>query len=523
MTAMTGLLLVAGALFSAIDAPASGYLAPGLESTGGMRHLCLLYHGQARRGPWTRETLRPYVACVDAAGKPTDWLFDSFLFIEFATDDDRQLHYFAKGKPQPTIADWQWLADAWFREQSGVNGLEQCVADIGQTLNQPDRRVNVMITLPCPPTERTDFGALPGTDHALDFSHEEDRQATLRWYMDTVRKRFEDGHYAHLNLLGYYWTGESIPEEQRSMVLWTSEYLHGQKLKHYWIPYFTGEGAGDWRKLGFDAMMLQPNFFFEGNGGAGRLGRAANRAKRFGCGVEMEFDGRALSSEAHLQRFWDYLDAGAVYGWMNKSLVGWYEGGGALGMLLKQPDKYRPLYDAVCQFVKGSYTPRQPERFPPAAALPSRYQDNLALASKGAKVIGAIDDGKPGLAPERMIDGDADNYSGSSGLTWFAVPGSVTVELPQAANVARTQMLLFDLDDRYYSYRIDTSLDGKTWRPAVDKSAAEARGWQVDIFAPRAVKYIRLTGLRNSTGQPLMQVIEFEAYGDVKGSEKSKS
>ena len=260
-------------------------------------------------------------------------------------------------------------------------------------------------------------------------------------------------------------------------------------------------------------MMLQPNFFFEGNGGSGRLGRAADRAKRFGCGVEMEFDGRALSSDAHLQRFWDYLDAGVMYGWMRGSLVGWYEGGGALGALLKQPDKYRPLYDAVCQFVKGAYAPRNPERFPALEAVPSRQQDNLALASKGATVVGAIDNGKPGLAPERMIDGDADNYSGSSGLTWFGIPGSVTVELPQAATVARTQMLLFDLDDRYYSYRVDTSVDGKTWEPAVDKSSAEARGWQVDQFTPRSAKYIRLTGVRNSTGQPLMQIIEFEAYG----------
>jgi hypothetical protein len=512
---MTGLLLIAGVMLGAMDAPASGYLAPGLESTGGMRHLCLLYHGQARRGPWTRETLRPYVACVDAEGKPTDWLFDSFLFIEFATDSRKQLHYFAKDKPQPDIADWQWLADAWFRPESGVAGLDACVADTGQTLGQPDHKVGVMITLPCPPNEPTQFGALPGTDRALDFSKEEDRQAALRWYIDTVRKRFEDGHYAHLNLLGFYWTGESISEKESVLVRWTSQYLHAQTLKHFWIPYFTGQGAGEWRALGFDAMMLQPNYFFDNDGGIGRLGRAAQRAQRFGCGVEMEFDGRALSSDAHAQRFWDYLDAGVAYGWMRNSLVGWYEGGGALGAFLKQPEKHRPMYDAVCQFVKGTYTPHQPERLSALVAPPVRCADNLALASKGAKVTGALDDGKPELAPERMIDGDADNYSGNSGITWFGIPGSVTVELPQPATVARTQMLLFDLDDRYYSYRIDTSVDGINWEPAMDKSTAKARGWQVDQFTPRTAKYIRLTGVRNSTRQNLVQVIEFEVCGET--------
>jgi hypothetical protein len=118
-----------------------------------------------------------------------------------------------------------------------------------------------------------------------------------------------------------------------------------------------------------------------------------------------------------------------------------------------------------------------------------------------------------------MIDGDADNYSGNSGITWFGIPGSVTVELPQPATVARTQMLLFDLDDRYYSYRIDTSVDGINWEPAMDKSTAEARGWQVDQFAPRTAKYIRLTGVRNSTGQNLVQVIEFEVCGDAGGND----
>ncbi len=511
---MTCLLLAMGALLAAAEPAApAGYLPPGLESTGGMRHLCLLYHGQTQRGPWTRETLRPYVACIDPQGKPTDWLFDSFLFIEYATDSGKQLHYYARDKPQPDIADWQWLAEAWFRPESGVAGLEGCVADIGQALSQPDHRVNVMITLPVPATESTNFGPLPGSDRPLDFSKEADQRAALRWYIDSVRAHFNGGHCAHLNLLGFYWTGESISEKERSMVLWTSEYLHGQGLKHYWIPYFTGQGAGDWRVLGFDAMTLQPNYFFDGDGGMGRLGRAAQRAQRFGCGVEMEFDGRALSSDAHLQRFWDYLDAGVAYGWMRGSLVGWYEGGGTLGAMLKQPDKYRTLYDAVCQFVKGTYTPHQPERLSALVAPPVRCADNLALASMGAKVIGAIDNGKPELAPERMIDGDADNYSGSSGLTWFGIPGSVTVELPQAATVARTQMLLFDLDDRYYAYRIDTSIDGQTWEPAVDKSTAEARGWQVDRFTPRTARYIRLTGVRNSTGQNLMQVIEFEVCG----------
>ncbi|MCX5768748.1 MAG: hypothetical protein NTZ09_00535 [Candidatus Hydrogenedentes bacterium] len=44
------------------------------------------------------------------------------------------------------------------------------------------------------------------------------------------------------------------------------------------------------------------------------------------------------------------------------------------------------------------------------------------------------------------------------------------------------------------------------------RSRATGSGWQIDTFAPRPAKFIRLTGLTNSTGQPLLQVVEFEAY-----------
>ena len=75
------------------------------------------------RPAWTAQSLRPYVAEIDAQGRATDWLFDSFLFIEYETDSGRGLNYArardAKDKPQPDLADWQWLADEWFRPDSG--------------------------------------------------------------------------------------------------------------------------------------------------------------------------------------------------------------------------------------------------------------------------------------------------------------------------------------------------------------------------------------------------------------------
>lgn len=501
----------------AMPGAAGGYLPPGAPEAGGVRHLCLIYHGQARRPEWTRESLRPYVARVDAEGAPLEWLFDSFLFIEFATDSGRQLYYHAADRPQPDAQDWEWLADAWFRPESGLAGLERCVAETGAALGDPEHRVNVVITLPVPLREMTGFGPLPGTETPLDFSRGADRETAMRWYMDTVQGRFEQRGYRHLNLLGFYWTGESITRAEHEMVRWTADRCHERGLRLYWIPYFTGAGAGEWRELGMDAMMLQPNYFFDGDGGLNRLRLAAQRAAGHHCGIEIEFDGRALTSPEHRQRLLDYLDAGAHYGWMTGALTGWYEGGGALGMLARDGGDGRALYDAVCDYVKGRHAARNSERLPEFLPPPMPGKHNLALAARGAKVLGAIDDGNPDLAPERMIDGDVSRYSGSSGLSWFHIPGSVVIEFPEMETVARTRMLLYDLDGRHYTYRIETSTDGKDWEPAVDKSAGEWSGWQGDAFTPRAARFLRLTGLSNSTGQHLMQVVEFEVCGPGNG------
>lgn len=297
------------------------YLAPG---THGVKHLCLIYHGQERRLPWTKEHFRPYAAWLDNENIPRDWLFDSFLFIEFATDTGKQLYYYAPDKGVPDGTDWVWLAEAWFRPETGLIGLEQCIQELGIALCDSDHKVNVVIALPVPLHQITHFDNLPGTEQPLNFSLEEHRRQALEWYIKEVCTRFDAAQYNHLNLLGFYWTGESITSEQHETVRWTAQRLHGKHLKFFWIPYFTASGVEHWKELGFDAMMLQPNYFFEGDGGLNRLMMAAKRSRQVGSGVEMEFDGRAFTSREHEERFWDYLDAGGDL---------WLDGQGHAGLV----------------------------------------------------------------------------------------------------------------------------------------------------------------------------------------------
>jgi hypothetical protein len=92
-----------------------------------MRHLWLLYHGQARRGPWTRETLRPYVACVDAGGY-------RLLFLSNAPFHVR------RGNLTHTVDFWHRFGDEFpsatefYCRQVGLFLLNQIVQDAGVIL-----------------------------------------------------------------------------------------------------------------------------------------------------------------------------------------------------------------------------------------------------------------------------------------------------------------------------------------------------------------------------------------------------
>jgi hypothetical protein len=496
----------------AAASPTSRYLPQGAPETGGMRHLCLIYHGSKARVPWTADAIMPYVAHVDEAGKPTDWLFDSFLFLEFATDSGVQLH--SPGRPLPTVADWQWLADAWFRPRTGLAGLERAVERAGRALGDRTHKVNVVITLPVPLREGKAFGPLPGETAPLDLSVEANRQRALAWYIDEVLRQWGAGRYRHLNLAGFYWTAESVGGPDAAIARWTSDYLHAKGLRHYWIPYLGASGVNDWRKAGFDAMMLQPNYFFNDPPDVKRFATVARIAQMTRSGVEIEFDSRALSSDDYRDRFYAYLDAGVKYDWMKGALLGYYEGGRAVMDFATSPGTGRELYEALYRFVKGTYEPRGKTPLPEAKVVTRDNRGNLALAANGARITGCVRDPKlPELAPEKIIDGDISNYGGMNGFGYFAWPGSFTIELPRVSTVARTQMMLFEIDGRTFRYRVETSLDGITWEPAADKSEGEWGGWQVDTFAPRKAKYVRMTGLHNSVNN-LFQVVEFEVYAD---------
>jgi len=78
----------------------SSYFPQGSPEFNYLRHLVLLYGKENER--WTEDELLYYVAHLSEDGKPDDWLFDSFLFINLSAPSGN--HYQADVNIGTTMA-----------------------------------------------------------------------------------------------------------------------------------------------------------------------------------------------------------------------------------------------------------------------------------------------------------------------------------------------------------------------------------------------------------------------------------
>lgn len=77
-----------------------------------------------------------------------------------------------------------------------------------------------------------------------------------------------------------------------------------------------------------------------------------------------------------------------------------------------------------------------------------------------------------------------------------------TVQLAQPFLLDSARLLLWDCDDRCYSYVLETSVDQRSWQPAVDRSRQDCRSWQTVRFdCARAASFVRITGTRNTANE----------------------
>lgn len=358
------------------------YLQPG-KATGGISNLALLYNGHydSGAGDWTKENIIPYISYVDAQGEPVDWFYDGVLYLGIRTQDgQRDFGMNAK------LADWQWYLDKNFAEQGDMWQLNEATKEVGAKLGEPKHKTKVVLMVPSPADGTGEFGDVDGDGIPENFNPNQvgaeaayaGKQKAIDWYMNQVKQRWAEKNYSNLELTGMYWMAESAnfyDENNVKIIQHTSELVHQQKQKFFWIPNFYGTGVSGWEKLGFDAVAYQPNHFFDEPGDKSRVEDAAGLAKQYGVGVEMELDERMNSFPAFRDKYINYLNGGVDYGYMNDAYKAHYQGNVALLNSAKSNDpNNRILYEWMYQFVTKNYQKSDTQVSPDTMAdLVNRY------------------------------------------------------------------------------------------------------------------------------------------------------
>jgi len=335
---------------------ADGYFPLWQKNPPNAADTVLIYQGGSGRLPWTPDEFKPYVSYPDPRDHKEKWLFDAFLFIEFRDQFRDQKRTFSgtegKGKWEPADKTlWTRLLDKNFEPGHGVPALEAWCAATEARLGAPLRPRQVILTLPEPVENYTNWGELDG--RKLDFSVPADRVAACEWHIDQAMKRWQALAPRHLVLAGFYFVPESASPGNQQMLPMVAQKIHSLGLHFFWIPFWHAKIANDWRSLGFDIASQQPNYFFHPTLPEAHLEKACDFARTNGMGLEMEFDDRLITQpDVYAPRFDGYLAAFARNGVKDSAAMSYYEGGGTmLHLWLAQSPAIHAYYDRIAQWV----------------------------------------------------------------------------------------------------------------------------------------------------------------------------
>ncbi|MCC6444006.1 MAG: DUF4855 domain-containing protein [Armatimonadetes bacterium] len=338
----------------------SSYFPPGSPSAMKARHIVLIYNGHSHR-TWKMEDLKPYVAYLNPDGTPRHWFFDTFLMLPLTAQSGNC--FYPGFSPTPSNrADWLWYLDSkLFGGETHLPHLNEAVKLLQKEMEANRYRAKVILTVPYPDPRRTDFGDVDGDGQEGNLSRAEDRYKAVDWYVKEATARWKKAAFSHLELIGWYWLEEQVSEGDRDLLPKVGKLVRDQGKRFFWIPYFNSGAAAEWKALGFDCAIYQPNYFFGADTPASRIEEAAKFARENGMGVEIECDGR-FAEPVFRMKYKAYLDGGMKYGYMRDAICGYYEGGGALLQAYQSKDPaVRALYNRTYKFVKGTY---KPEHFP---------------------------------------------------------------------------------------------------------------------------------------------------------------
>lgn len=112
------------------------------------------------------------------------------------------------------------------------------------------------------------------------------------------------------------------------------------------------------------------------------------------------------------------------------------------------------------------------------------------------KAIGAKIECVKGDGCDNLMEYAGDDYA----YTLISQNGSIVIDFGSEYVINKTQIRLWNLDGRYYRYRIEVSTDGVNWKEVVDKTGGDWSGLQIDSFKDVKSRFVRITGTYASAG-----------------------
>lgn len=273
--------------------------------------MMLIYKGGIHRPEWTKEQLSPYVTYKNPQTGQEDWLFDGFLFLEFADGGGRSFVAPVRAGEETKSArkvEWEMVLNSQFEVNKGIDALNKQIAAKVADLGVPKRKRQVVIGLPEPVPGQLDWGVVNGIQ--LNFNSQSDRLIAIRWYVDQILAKWQALNPEHLEFAGFYWVPESAYISQVTLPILKSYISTKGKYFLYHIPHWGAMLRDSWRRLGFDFSYQQPNVYFHST----RIISVADAikfAKQHGHSLELEFDENVLVSKANTDkrnRFLEYMN-----------------------------------------------------------------------------------------------------------------------------------------------------------------------------------------------------------------------
>lgn len=338
--------------------------------------MVLCYGGSHHRKAyaWDKDRFDAYVTYTDTLGREK-WLFDAFLCMEFADLDTLSGVKYALmadqvDGPSGSRKNWQNMIDYWFGPENGLSALDASVADAAKRIGKASHKRYVVMFMPDPipylyakdeTSSHVYWGELDGKE--LDFLNTQDRFHAYRWYIDEVRRRFDEADFQNIELLGFYVMSEciTIPSEPwtdhgklHDVIPFVSDYVHSVNEYLYWIPFSQGAGWRRGRELGFDYVWMQPNHFWRGDDCP--MSRFAAFLRDEGVGMEFEFDTKVYESKEnhamYRDRFREYMDCAKSEGVYGSQPITYYiDSNCVYDLLHSESASDRDFYHEFCSFV----------------------------------------------------------------------------------------------------------------------------------------------------------------------------